>query len=114
MREIMQRRSYSKAFKAQVVQECCLPGNSVASVALSHGINTNVVHRWRRLAAACQPSTETLPAFLPVMLEPPAQSVSSSRAEIRIEIPHRRTTVTVHWSATDAEGCARFMRELLQ
>ncbi|WP_157731426.1 transposase [Azotobacter chroococcum] len=33
----MQRRSYSKAFKAQVVQECSLPGNSVASVALSHG-----------------------------------------------------------------------------
>ncbi|MFC0668327.1 transposase, partial [Azotobacter chroococcum] len=44
----MQRRSYSKAFKAQVVQECSLPGNSVASVALSHGINTHVVHRWRR------------------------------------------------------------------
>lgn len=110
----MQRRSYSKAFKAQVVQECCLPGNSVASVALSHGINTNVVHRWRRLAAACQPSTEALPAFLPVMLEPPAQSVISSRAEIRIEISHRRTTLAVHWPAADAEGCARFMRELLQ
>jgi hypothetical protein len=64
-------RDLVQAFKAQVVQECSLPGSSVASVALSHGINTNVVHRWRRLAA-CQHSTETLPAFLPVMLELPA------------------------------------------
>lgn len=112
MREIIQRRSYSKAFKTQVVQECSLPGNSVASVALRHGINTNVVHRWRRLAA-CQPSTETLPAFLPVTLESSMQSVASNQAEIRIEIPHRRTTLTVHWPAADAEGCARFMRELL-
>ena len=110
----MQRRSYSKAFKAQVVQECSLPGNSVASVALSHGINTNVVHRWRRLAAVCQPSSEALPAFLPVTLEPPAQSMASSRAEIRIEISHRRTTLALRWPAADAEGCAQFMRELLQ
>ncbi|WP_460427166.1 transposase [Azotobacter armeniacus] len=46
----MQRRSYSTAFKAQVVQECGQPGASVASVALSHGINTNVVHKWIRTA----------------------------------------------------------------
>jgi transposase-like protein len=109
----MQRRSYSKAFKAQVVQECSLPGNSVASVALSHGINTHVVHRWRRLAA-CSPSTGTLPAFLPVALEPLVQSASSDQAEIRIEIPHRRTSLTVRWPAGDAEGCARFVREILQ
>ncbi|MBB1605415.1 MULTISPECIES: hypothetical protein [Pseudomonas] len=37
-----------------------------------------------------------------------------ARSEIRIEIPHRRTTLTVYWPAADAEGCARFMRELLQ
>ena len=109
----MQRRSYSKAFKAQVVQECSLPGNSVASVALSHGINTNVVHRWRRLAA-CPPPPEAVSAFLPVTLELSTQSVASSQAEIRIEIPHRRTTLTVHWPAGDAEGCARFVREFLQ
>lgn len=44
MQDIRQRRSYSKALKAQIVQECSLPGTSVASVALSHGINANVVH----------------------------------------------------------------------
>ncbi|WP_256657595.1 transposase [Pseudomonas sp. ACM7] len=30
------RRSYSKSFKAQVIQECAQPGASIASIALSH------------------------------------------------------------------------------
>ncbi|WP_123413374.1 transposase [Pseudomonas brassicacearum] len=39
------RRSYSKSFKIQVIQECALPGASIASVALSHSINANIVHK---------------------------------------------------------------------
>ncbi|WP_279615816.1 transposase, partial [Pseudomonas agarici] len=35
------RRSYSKSFKAQVIQECVQPGASIASVALSHSLNAN-------------------------------------------------------------------------
>ena len=44
------RRSYSPALKAQILAECATPGASVAKVAMSHGINANVVHTWRRLA----------------------------------------------------------------
>ena len=44
------RRRYSAAVKAQVVAECDEPVASVAKVAMSHGINANVVHRWRQLA----------------------------------------------------------------
>jgi len=40
-----QRSSYSKPFKAQVVQECLKPGASVSSVAINHGINTNVIRK---------------------------------------------------------------------
>nr|WP_218228014.1 transposase [Pseudomonas sp. Irchel s3b2] len=36
---IRQRTSYSKPFKAQVVQECLQPDASVASVALSHSLS---------------------------------------------------------------------------
>ena len=43
------RRSYSKCFKAQVIQECAQPGASIASVALSHSLNANLVHKWIRL-----------------------------------------------------------------
>jgi transposase len=49
-----------------------------------------------------------------VALEPLVQSATSDQAEIRIEIPHRRTSLTVRWPAGDAEGCARFVREILQ
>ncbi|WP_433739402.1 transposase [Pseudomonas putida] len=35
------RRSYSKSFKAQVIQECAQPGASIASVALSYSLNAN-------------------------------------------------------------------------
>ncbi|WP_458127571.1 transposase [Pseudomonas sp. Z2-11] len=40
-----QRRSYSKSFKAQVVQECAQPGASIASVAQHHSLNANLVHK---------------------------------------------------------------------
>ena len=38
-----QRSSYPKPFKAQVVQECLQPGATLSSVAISHGINANVI-----------------------------------------------------------------------
>ncbi|MDP3082937.1 MAG: transposase [Rubrivivax sp.] len=44
------RRRYSPEFKAKVMGECDVLGASVAKVAMSHGINTNVVHGWRKLA----------------------------------------------------------------
>ena len=37
------RRKYSDQLKLQVVQECRRRGASVAGVALSHGINANIV-----------------------------------------------------------------------
>ncbi|WP_122284560.1 IS3 family transposase, partial [Pseudomonas syringae group genomosp. 3] len=58
------RRSYSKPFKAQVIQECAQPGASIASVALSHGLNANLVHKWIRLQT--QNSTALQPAFVPL------------------------------------------------
>jgi transposase len=42
------RREYSAELKTQVVQACRQPGASVASVAMAHGINANIVHRWLR------------------------------------------------------------------
>ena len=42
------RRRYSEEIKARVMTECDAAGASVAKVAMSHGINANIVHRWRR------------------------------------------------------------------
>ena len=44
------RRRYSRELKAQVLAECDEPGASVAKVAMSHGINANILHGWRKLA----------------------------------------------------------------
>ena len=42
------RRRYGAEPKQQILAQCTEPGASVASVALSHGTNANVVHKWRR------------------------------------------------------------------
>ncbi|NVL26930.1 transposase [Pseudomonas syringae pv. actinidiae] len=49
-----QRTSYPKPFKAQIVQECLQPGMSMASVALRHGINANLVRKWIPLYRDCE------------------------------------------------------------
>lgn len=59
-----QRRTYSKSFKAQVIQACAEPGASIANIALSHSLNANLVHKWIRLHA--QKSLALQPAFIPL------------------------------------------------
>lgn len=103
-----QRTSYPKLFKNQVVQECLQPGASVASVAMSHGINANVVRKWLPLYR--DPKLTDLPAFLPVKLEPNIQSEKS----VSIELSCGQRTMTVKWPASDPDGCARFVRGLTQ
>jgi transposase-like protein len=41
-----QRRSYSKTFQTEVIQGCAQPDASIASIALSHSLNTNLGHKW--------------------------------------------------------------------
>ncbi|MFL1419500.1 transposase [Pseudomonas fildesensis] len=50
-------------FKAQVVQECQLPGATISSVSIHHGINANVIHKWLPIYRGQSPAT--LPAFVP-------------------------------------------------
>ena len=62
------RREYSKAFKAQVLNECAQPGASVGGVggvALSHALHSNMVHRWLREARQAQAFTAQLSAYAP-------------------------------------------------
>ncbi|WP_161566513.1 IS66 family insertion sequence element accessory protein TnpB [Pseudomonas aeruginosa] len=61
-----QRRSYPKSFKAQIVEECTQPGASVAGVALSHGLNANLVHKWIRRQQAQLPAVPS--SFIPIPL----------------------------------------------
>jgi len=44
------RRQYDDAFKAKIL-EMHNQGRSVSSLAVSFGINTNVIYRWRKMEA---------------------------------------------------------------
>ena len=108
------RRRYSREFKAQVIGECDVRGASVARVAISHGINTNIVHGWRKLAREGSAATMAAPReFGPIALEaahvPPA-------VERGIEVELRRGAVTmkVIWPPSATADFAAWTRELLR
>ena len=105
-----QRSSYSKPFKAQIVQECLQPGVSIASVALRHGINANLVRKW--IPAYRDHQAPALPAFVPMKLAPRPQP--DQPMSVSIDVPFGQQRLTVKWPSSDPEGCAHFIRELAQ
>ena len=40
------RRTYTREYKLEVVRQCSASSMSVAAVAMTHGINANLVRRW--------------------------------------------------------------------
>ncbi|WP_132979288.1 transposase [Pigmentiphaga sp. D-2] len=106
--EVRQRRTYPKAFKAQVVAECGEPQASIASVALTHGLNANLVHKWLRLA---QGRAGSEPAFVPVV---PAGRTQGTGQPIELEIRRGGVQVLVRWPAGEAITCAVWLSECLK
>ena len=107
------RRRYGADAKARVLAECDVPGASVAKVAMAHGINANVVHRWRQLARGSEVVVEAVnKEFVPVALQ--ALSVLTPVGDIRIELRRGAVAMTVVWPAAAATEFAVWMRELLR
>ena len=111
------RRHHDDGFKQQVLAECSAPGASVARVALSHGINANLVHTWRREArdkaavAAPSPPPPEPAAFIAMAMAPsPAPVVG----DIRLELRRGATTVSVTWPLGALGECAAWLREVLR
>jgi len=110
------RREYSAELQTQVVQACCQPGASVASVAMAHCINANIVHRSLR-----EPS-RTLAmahAFVPISLTPPAAQPTdrvpnSAASDIRVEVRRGMSVITVNWPLDGAGTCAQWLRDWLK
>jgi transposase len=106
------RRRYSAELKAQVVTQCDARGASVAKVAMSHGINANVVHRWRQLvreggAAALVRTSE----FIPVSL---AAAAVAPAGDIQVQLRRGATAMTITWPVSASAEFAGWMRELLR
>jgi len=108
------RRRYAAHFKAQVVSECAARGASIAAVALAHGLNANLVHKWRRRAMrtdAAAVSVREVGSFISLTMAPGA---APAPADIRIELRRGCTAVHVSWPASAANDCAAWLRELIK
>jgi transposase len=108
------RRRHSQALKARVLSECAEPGASVANVALAHGLNANLVHKWRRQTGGVE-VTATSPcevaAFVPLPL---AAHTAPAAGNIRIELRRGAMAVNVTWPIGAAGECVGWLRELLK
>ncbi len=108
------RRRYSEAQKAQVLAECEEPGASVAKVAMAHGINANIVHRWRQLSRGeglAGPAEAS--GFVALSLAAPAVPTPVA-ADVRVELRRGPVAITVTWPVSGAAELAAWTRELLR
>ncbi len=110
--ESRKRRRYSPELKEQILAECEAPGASVAKVALSHGINANIVHGWRKLTRQGRPVEAPAPQFVPVTVAAVA-SVAEPRG-IEVEFRRGAATVRLTWPSGASSDLANWLRELLR
>ena len=108
------RKRYGAAMKAQILAECAEAGASVAKVAMAHGINANVVHRWRQLSRDGAIGTPVKTSeFIALPLTAPA-SPGPSPADVRVEMRRGPVSITVAWPISATAEFAAWMRELLR
>jgi transposase len=83
-------------------------------VAIAHGINANLVHKWRSRAMKRQGTAVTAPdaSFVPVPI--PAAGMAAHATELRIELRRGPVSATVSWPMSDVTQCAAWLRELLR
>jgi transposase-like protein len=119
------RGRYSNDFKRQVVAACLASGVSTAAIALSNGLNANLLRRWvvessprsdsqrTKIATALAPARGN-PGFVPVRLDPTSPASHIASTDIRIELQHGATTVQIHWPLQASSQCAQWLREVLE
>jgi transposase-like protein len=90
------RSVYSRSGKQALIEACRIEGASIASIALSHGVNANLLHKWLRLDAqrprkaarqvAISPSTWSQATLLPVQLAAPPQAAATPALSVGLSI----------------------------
>ena len=118
-----------KGAKAPVLAACAEPGASVASVAQTHGLNANLVHKWRRgcgapMYSAARPVRSAVTAgaeFIALALPTTAvaapcandQPIMTPAADIRIEWRRGAAAIAVSWPVSAAPECARWLLQCM-
>ena len=70
------RRQHDRAFKAELVRQSLEPGASVSAIALRHGINANMLFKWRRESGRTVGERAAPTVLLPVAVVPKAEVVA--------------------------------------
>jgi transposase len=118
------RRRYDSDFKSKILIACNEPGASISAVARAHGLNANLVQKWRRgrgmgaaqtppkQTQAMQRATEFVALSLPAVAAPVLSTTSPP--DIRIEIKRGATTLSISWPSAVASDCGAWLREWLR
>lgn len=106
----VRRRRHGAELKRQVLAECAAPGASVAKVSMSHGLNANLVHKWRRQT---QCGAEPVSAFVPIAIAA-VPVASESALFVELELQRGAISVRVRWPMAGASSCAAWLREILR
>jgi len=88
------KRRHSAAFKRKLVKLTEQAGASVAAIALAHGINANLLFKWRRAQAArparLKPVTQAV--LLPVTMDPLPPAPASAVIDLPTPTPAARAS----------------------
>lgn len=117
------RRKHSPAFKLQVLDACSQPGVSIAEVALSNGLNANLLRRWlnerdvcgataalRKTQLCASSSPNGGDGFVAVQLA----DRTVEAATIRLELQRGPVAMSVSWPSQEAAACGAWLREWLR
>ena len=112
------RRTYSAEFKQQIVQACKAPDVSIASVALQHGLNTNLVSKWIRLIDA-KPGNDrsplpNKPAFIALSCSAPLDPTPTptDMLTVQITLPHSKAEIGLKWQVSEISAIAELLKAL--
>jgi transposase len=78
---------------------------------MAHGLNANLVHKWRRQADAGREVTPSV--FVPVTVAA-APEVNDLPQFVELELQRGGVHVRVRWPMAAADSCAAWLREILR
>ena len=133
------RRRHSDELKAKVLAACDEPGASISGVALAHGLNANLVRKWRSGRGAKLAGTKTTPGpaslaaaplgagatpeFVAIEMPAPPRAAARAAAQPKAEAPIGETLIqielrrgplhlNVRWPTAAAGDCLAWLSEL--
>jgi transposase len=107
----LSRRRHADDVKQRVLAACAEPGASVAQVALAHGLNANLVHKWRRLSGVAAARNDRQEEFIALAL---AEATPTAPGDIHLELRRGAIAVNVTWPLNASNQCASWLREILR